>query len=357
MNMRHAALIILVVSVIVSCSTTSGPKEAPTAIQGPDENWPTAGWQYDTLNVPEGFDSLIEAFPGKYSLLIVNDGKIAFEHYQEPYAKDSLIHVNSCTKTVISMLFGAVFGDQFAHHENKAVVDYFPEYTVNDSLIEKIKVRHMLSMSSGMNWRGGIDAYDVKQMSKSNDWAKYVFERDMTEPPGEVFLYNSGGTQVISTLLHKRTGGLMSFAKDSLFQPLGISTFKWDSTPKGVPKAGWGLHLKIKDLAKLGYLLLQKGKWEDRQLIPEAWVTKMSEKHIVANSKYDYGYQVWIPDVGTECFLFRGSYPPSTKIVAVFPELNSVVAYVGENYNTNQLLRDLIVPALNQKHVVNAINE
>ena len=62
---------------------------------------------------------------------------------------------------------------------------------------------------------------------------------------------------------------------------------------------------------------------------------------------YDYGYQVWIPrDIGTTCYLFRGSYPPSTKIVAVMPELNSVVVYVGENYDTIELLRDLIVPAL-----------
>ena len=73
----------------------------------------------------------------------------------------------------------------------------------------------------------------------------------------------------------------------------------------------------------------------------------MSSKHITANDTYDYGYQVWIPkNIGTNGFLFRGSYPPSTKIVAVLPELNSVVVYVGENYNTNALLREFIVPAL-----------
>lgn len=203
-------------------------------------------------------------------------------------------------------------------------------------------------MSSGLEWKGGIDAADVVQMSNTNDWARYVFERKVTAPPGENFHYNSGGTQVISTLLNKRTeDGLMAFAKTNLFTPLGISEMKWDSTPKGVPKAGWGLHLRMQDMAKLGYLLLKKGTWEDRQIVPGAWVAKMSSKHIGANSKYDYGYQVWIPkNMGTECFLFRGSYPPSTKIIAVLPELNSVVVYVGENYQTIELLRDLIIPVL-----------
>lgn len=349
--MRHIALTILVVLLIVSCSKTNSTKESSAAVKKTSENWPTAGWKYDTLKYSTQFKHLVDSFPGTYSLLIVNNGQIAFEHYQEPYSADSLIHVNSCTKTVISILFGAVFKEQLAQNENRPAIDYFPEYTVYDPLIKKIKLKHFLSMSSGLDWKGGIDATDVIQMSKTNDWAKYVFERKVTISPGENFHYNSGGSQVISTILNKQTkDGLMAFAKENLFKPLGISEIKWDSTVKGVPKAGWGLHLKMKDMAKLGHLLLKKGKWKDLQIVPEEWVSKMSSKHVVANDKYDYGYQVWIPkNIETECFLFRGSYPPSTKIVAVLPQLNSVVVYVGENYNTNRLLRDFIVPVLQQK--------
>lgn len=345
--MRQVLMIILVVSFIISCSTKNGKKEAPP-IAKTTENWPTETWQYDSLNQAQQFKSVVDSFPGKYSILIVNNGKIAFEHYQEPYSKDSLIHVNSCAKTVISMLFGAVFNEQHAQHENTAAINYFPEYGIANTEIQKIKVKHLLSMSSGLDWKGGIDASDVVQMSTTNDWAKYVFEREVTELPGTNFHYNSGGSQVVASLLHKQTkDGLLVFANEQLFKPLGISEFSWDSTPKGIPKAGWGLHLKMHDLAKLGYLLLKKGKWKDGQIIPEEWVTKMSRKHLVANDTYDYGYQVWRPkNIGAECFLFRGSYPPSTKIVAVLPEKNSVVVYVGENYNTNTLLRDFIVPAL-----------
>ena len=347
-KMLHAILTIFVLFFAVSCSTKNGTKESSTSVEKTLKNWPTAGWEYDTVKNASKFKHLTDSFPGKYSLLIINKGKIIFEHYQEPYSKDSLIHVNSCTKTVISILFGAVFKEQFAQNENTAAIDYFPEYKVEDTLIQKIKAKHFLSMSSGLDWKGGIDATDVIQMSNTNDWAKYVFERKVMELPGEKFHYNSGGTQVISTILDRHTkNGLMAFAKENLFMPLGVSEIRWDRTPKGVPKAGWGLYIKMEDLAKLGYLLLKNGKWENLQIVPEEWVSKMSYKHIIANDKYDYGYQVWIPkDIGTECFLFRGSYPPSTKIVAVLPELNSVVVYVGENYNTNELLRDFIVPGL-----------
>lgn len=346
--MRYAALLILVVAFVVSCSPKKGKKDASVTAKETLENWPTAAWTYDTLNNALRFKSVIDSFPGKYSLLVVNNGKIVVEQYQEPYAKDSLLHINSCTKTVISILLGAVFKARFALNENKAAIAYFPEYTIRDSLIQKIKVKHLLSMSSGWDWKGGIDAADVIQMSNTKDWAKYVFDRKISGPPGENFHYNSGGSQVISTLLHKHTeDGLLSFAQENLFQPLGVSELKWELTPKGVPKAGWGLHLKMQDMAKLGYLLLKKGKWNNQQLVPEKWVSKMADQPIVANSEYDYGYHCWIPkNIGTRCFQFRGSYPPSTKLVAVLPELNAVVVYVGENYNTNRLLRDFIVPAL-----------
>ncbi|NRB47926.1 MAG: serine hydrolase [Saprospiraceae bacterium] len=346
--MRHPAWVILVALLIASCSSKNGAEKLSTVVKKTVDNWPTAAWEYDTLRNTSLFKPLLDSFSGKYSLLIVNNGKIAFEHYQEPYAKDSLIHVNSCTKTVIALLFGAVFKEQLALNENKAAIAYFPEYLIDDPLLQKVKVKHFLSMTSGLEWKGGIDAADVIQMSNTNDWAKYVFQRKVNEPAGVNFHYNSGGSQVVSTILDKqREEGLMAFAKEKVFEPLGISAFKWDSTSKGIPKAGWGLHLKMEDLARLGYLLLKKGSWEESQIVPEAWVAKMSNKHIEANSKYDYGYQVWIPkNIGTSCFLFRGSYPPSTKIVAVLPELNSVVVYVGENYSTIELLRDFIVPRL-----------
>lgn len=374
--MKHASFAIAIAAFIVACSSAKDGTNAPApptaktsdttaaetsdatagkAIESApaktDEKWPAAAWTRDASVDASRFMPLEDGFPGTYSLLVVSGGEVVFERYQAPYAKDSVIHVNSCTKTVIAMLFGMVFSEDVAENENRPAVDFFPEYALEDPLLRPIRVKHFLSMSSGLKWDGGIDAADVVKMSKTNDWARYVFERQVSGPPGESFLYNSGGSQVVSTILNKQTkGGLLAFAVERLFDPLQISEFKWDRTSKGVPKAGWGLHLKMEDMAKLGYLLLRKGKWRNTQIVPEQWVSTLSSKHVVANERYDYGYQVWIPKtIGAGGFMFRGSYPPSIKVVAVLPELDSVVVYVGENYETIELFRDFVVPALKRE--------
>ena len=241
-----------------------------------------------------------------------------------------------------------VFRNQLVLHENQSAINYFPEYQTDDIPVNNVKVKHFLSMSSGLKWNGGIDATDVLAMSETNDWAKYVFQKKPEHRPGEVYHYNSGGTQVISSILHKTLDtSLADYARDSLFSVLGILDFKWEQTSKGILKAGWGLHLKMHDMAKLGYLLLKQGKWEDQQLIPEEWIDAATKKQITVNDKYDYGYQFWISrNIGVKNYFFRGAYPPSKKIITVIPELNTVVVYVGEYHKTDELLKDFIIPAL-----------
>lgn len=199
-------------------------------------------------------------------------------------------------------------------------------------------------MSSGLEWEGGIDAKDVIAMSLSEDWAKYVFEKKVKEEPHEKHHYNSGGTQVISSILHRQVpDGLEKFAVDSLFSTLGIESYFWDKTLNGVPKAGWGLHLKMGDMAKLGYLLLRNGIWKDKQIIPKYWVKQATNPQINVNDKRDYGYQFWIvKDSEYKSYSFKGYYPPARKIIKVLPELDMVVVYVGENSNYQEIIKTYI---------------
>jgi CubicO group peptidase (beta-lactamase class C family) len=228
-----------------------------------------------------------------------------------------------------------------AENENTSSASYFPEYNITDTAIHKIKNKHFLSMSSGLDWKGGVDATDVIAMSQSDDWAKYVFERNVINEPGEHYNYNSGGTQVISSILHRQVGyDLEKFAVDSLFSPLGIESYFWDKTLNGVPKAGWGLHLKMADMAKLGYLMLRNGIWEERQLIPKYWVAKSTTSKIKISDSWDYGYQFWIPrEPEYQRYFFRGYYPPSHKIIEVIPELDMVAVYVGENSDFREVIK------------------
>lgn len=330
--------------VVLSCNSPKDKQEPKIENQPyPDKEWSTTNLNYSE-KVEKRMDSLAHVFDKKFSLLIIKNGSVIFERYQAPYLKDTLIHVNSCTKSVISILFGMVFKNDLTRHENKSSLSYFPLYPLNDSSLKKIKNKHFLSMSSGLDWKGGIDATDVIAMSESDDWARYVFERKVIHEPHVAYRYNSGGTQVISTILHSQASdGLEKFAVDSLFSPLNIESYFWDKTLNGVPKAGWGLHLKIPDLAKLGYLLLRNGKWKEKQLIPKYWVEQSTTSKINISDTWDYGYQFWIPHRAPyKSYLFRGYYPPSHKIIEVIPELDIVAVYVGENSNFKEVIKSHI---------------
>ena len=156
---RYLMVVLLVGFWMGSCKTENKPPaDAPKEVQ---PNWPTKGWTYADGPLALSFSKAIESFPGNYSLLVVQDGSIVFDHYQAPYAKDSLIHINSCTKTLIALLFGAVFETDFGQQENQPIPAFFPEYAIEDPKMHDIQVRHLLSMNSGLRWEGGIDANDV----------------------------------------------------------------------------------------------------------------------------------------------------------------------------------------------------
>ena len=339
MFMKKVLYILLTLT--ISCHYKDSKREIEVESKPyPDNEWLFANLDYSEKN-KKRIDSLNNVFEKKFSLLIIKNGRTIFESYQAPYLKDSLIHTNSCTKSVISMLFGMVFKNELIENENISSISYFPEYNINDSAIQKIKNKHFLSMSSGLDWKGGIDATDVIAMSLSEDWAKYVFERKVKNEPSENYHYNSGGTQVISSILHRQVSyDLEKFAIDSLFSPLGVKSYFWDKTLNGVPKAGWGLHLKMADMAKLGYLMLRSGIWKEKQIILKYWVDKSTTSQIKINDTWDYGYQFWISqDSEYKSYLFRGYYPPSHKIIEVIPELDIVAVYVGENSNFKEVIK------------------
>lgn len=342
MLMKKFLYILLLLT--ISCNSKFDREEIKDESKSSDtEIWDTAEIEYSE-EAKKRIDSLNKVYNQKQSLLIIEEGKVIFENYQAPYLKDSLIHINSCTKSVISMLFGMVFRDSLIEHENKSSLSYFPELNIHDSSIYKIKNKHFLAMSSGLDWKGGIDATDVIAMSESKNWAKYVFDRKIKNKPGEQYLYNSGGTQVVSSILHKQvSNNLDGFAVDSLFSPLGIDDFFWEKNDNGVPKAGWGLHLKMEDMAKLGYLMLRNGAWKGKQIIPEYWVKKSTTPQIKISDTWHYGYQFWIPrNSDYKSYLFRGYYPPAHKIIEVIPELDIVAVYVGENSDFHEVIKSYI---------------
>ena len=162
-------------------------------------------------------------------------------------------------------------------------------------------------MTPGFDWDEFNVPYnhpenDCRLMEESADWVAFVVNRPMAYPPGERFTYSSGVSQILSAIFLKSVGiTIADYARDHLFWPLEIREFYWQKTPQGLPDTEGGLYLHPQDLAKIGQLYIQEGKWEDRQVIPKAWINASVELHVRdtglygdGNQNRGFGYHWWL---------------------------------------------------------------
>jgi CubicO group peptidase (beta-lactamase class C family) len=153
----------------------------------------------------------------------------------------------------------------------------------------------------------------------------------MMNEPGSAFVYNSGATQLLSYILKTATGKEVDdYAKEHLFDPLGIEDYYWKRTPKGLADTQGGLYLLPRDLAKIGYLYLKGGVWDGRQIVPGDWITQSTQTEV--KSGFHYGFQWWLlPRLsagGDGGYAARGY---GGQILIVVPELDLIAVFTGWN--------------------------
>jgi hypothetical protein len=224
------------------------------------------------------------------------------------------------------------------------MVSFFPERTIAnlDPRKERITVRHLVSMQNGMEsgcFEGDEPTLDV--MRSSPDWVQAALDREMVRKPGSKFCYDSPGMHILSAILQERTGMTAAeFARQYLFEPLGIHDYVWESDPQGYTH-GWGdLHLQPADAAKLVYLWLNGGAWEGQQIVPQSWVRESVQprnKHV--DVEFGYGYGWWISPFDYYA-LGRGG-----QFVRAIPARNVIVVATGGNYDFGQV-DDFLIPSL-----------
>jgi CubicO group peptidase (beta-lactamase class C family) len=197
----------------------------------------------------------------------------------------------------------------------------------------------VLTMTTGIRWDEFTATYtDLKnncaQMEASADWVQYVLDQPMATEPGTAFVYNSGATELLSYLLRKATGkDVADYAREHLFGPLGIRSFAWKHTPRGLADTEGGLYLDPRDLAKLGYLYLHEGRWEGRQIVPAEWV-RQSTRWLVDTGWHvpGYGFKWWVLSRPAE-----GSYGAYAAIgyggqyLIVVPQLDLIAVFTAWN--------------------------
>ena len=278
-----------------------------------------------------------------HSVMIVKDGQVVYSHWQSQGA-DSVPHVlHSVSKTFTATAVGLAISEGKMALTDK-VVSFFPDKLPKEQSdnLKAMTVRDLLTMTCG---------HDVEPSFRNAkdgelDWVTAFLAHPVVHEPGTFYLYNSLGTYMLSAIVQQVTGEkVVDYLTPRLFEPLHIDKPRWEESPQGISCGGWGLWLKTEDLAKMGQLLLQKGEWNGKQLIPAEWVEEMSKKQVEsinpgtrieeAESKgmtketsdwmQGYGYQMWRCRPG--CFRADGA---RGQYIIVVPDRNAVVAITSD---------------------------
>lgn len=352
MNKKRLSLqitsLLLVLLFITACVSTS---------KGPDY-WPTEGWQTSTPE-EQGMDSEMLAkmfyFIRKedydiHSVTIIRNGYLVADAAIYPFKADSKHMMYSCTKSIISALIGIAIEQGYIGSVKQPVLSFFPGRTAAnlDANKEAMTLEHLLMMVSGLecrdsgvyNWRGFI------QMWQTDDWVQYILDLPMERPPGTRFEYHNGDSFLLSAIIQETTGiTAYTFAESYLFGPLGISDVVWPSSPRGITIGYSELRMLPHDMAKIGFLYLNKGQWDGEQIIPAAWVTASTYKSSSAIFPGGYGYQWWIANDGV--YSAQGYAGQSIFVV---PEQELVVVFTSNLSDRDSdfpksLLNSFIIPA------------
>ena len=334
------------------CSGAALSQEATEPI------WPTKEWQ---MSSPEeqGMDSTelaklvdfgarrILATPGVTlnsvldSLLVVRHGKIVVEAYYAPYTAGIPHDIRSATKAVISTLAAIAFKDGLLDSPSHRVLDFFDRRGIAnlDDRKEAITVQSLLDMTSGLEWTEPLTGRpdSMFEMERSTDWVKFILDRPMSNAPGSAFNYNSGNPHLLSAIITKLTGlSALDYANAKLFGPLGINDATWPHDPQGISVGGYGLNLLPRDMAKIGYLYLRNGAWEGKQLLPSAWIDKVThatvDMHLQLGLRYSNLFWALLDK---HVYMAVGYH---RQVIMVFPDLDVVAVTTGRgNYPLGEL--------------------
>ncbi|MCA1589507.1 MAG: beta-lactamase family protein [Acidobacteria bacterium] len=290
------------------------------------------------------------------------------------HTRDTLHDMRSVTKSVVAAAVLIAHSQGKIKSLDKPIFEFFPEYSrYAEGDKKNITVRHALSMSAGLDWNERISYADPAnseiQMERAANPFEYVLSQKLVEKPGTVFNYSGGLSQLLAEIVKRTTGSdIAVFTEKSLFGPLGISKFKWVRMRNGPPAAASGLRMRSRDMAKVGLLLVNKGRWNGKQIIPEKLVDEAMAEHVKVepegNTKegdmLSYGYQVWRPSFllnGDRILLIEFSGNGGQKVQMDRANQLMVVVTAG-NYNKRGLKKssfhiygDIVYPALLDRKV------
>lgn len=316
--------------------------------------WPTNGWNTTSpgdLGIDENKLATAREFAMNddlmRSVIIVKNGDIAYEEYFHGGSIEASTNLWSCTKSFASALTGILYDQGQIESTDRLMISLMPDYTD----FQMITLWNVLTMTTGLHWNEEGPLW--VQWILSDDWVQEALDRGFREEPGKSFFYSSGNSHILTSLVKYKTGiSPGQIAKNQLFEPMGIpfsvqdpdtkyTTWEqyleplpqsWRTDNQGIECASFGLYLTARDMAKFGFLYLNRGRWDDQQLISEEWVIESTRDQLTdIYGRYSYGYQWYLTLIDDEpAFLASGF---GGQIIGVVPSLDMVVVlkYEAEN--------------------------
>ena len=358
--------------VVAFASTSISPATAQSAIE---RGLPTAdpaneGFSQSRLKqMQDAIDT--GEFKAITSVLVARHGKIVYEHYFDSDGVDGLRNTRSATKTITGTLIGLAIDRRLLPGMDAHVMDYFADMKpieYPDPRKNKITLEDFLTMSSLLECddENSFSRGNEERMYLVEDWAKFTLDlpirgfpgwqsKPSDSPYGRSWSYCTAGAATLGVLLEraiKRT--IPDFARETLFEPLGISKVAWQFQPTGTAMTGGGLGLRSRDLLKIAQLYLNGGEWDGHRVLSSDWVTKSLQAHANAREDTDYGYLWWLQTFHANGRALRsyGMYGTGGNKVVVFPEQQIVIVVTTTNYHvqgasglTDKLIVDFIIHA------------
>jgi CubicO group peptidase (beta-lactamase class C family) len=367
-------LLTMLLPVVLTCTillVSCAPSQTSSAPERTGDGWQTAS--LSEVGISEKIDQAVACVnDGKcqnvHSILIVKDGKLVFEEYFDGYAfdydsdayrgkftefdADTTHNLASVTKSFTSALVGIAIDQGLIEGVDERVFAFFPEYaSLNDEKKDAITLYHLLTMTSGLEWNEMALSYgdarnDLIQLFIVSDPKEYILSKPVVSEPGVEWYYNGGGTNLLGEIIRKASGlRIDHFAQKHLFAPLGITDYEWDYINSDMVHASGNLRLRPRDMAKFGYLFLNRGVWRGERIISQEWVEESTKGHMPLSGTGEYGYQWWLKtyrlgSISVDSFYATGW---GGQKVIVFPSLDMVVVFTGGNYAGREPVDEVIV--------------
>ncbi|KMQ62371.1 beta-lactamase [Chryseobacterium sp. BLS98] len=329
---------------------------------------PNSGWKVSNEKLNEEKIRLLNRkiaenrFREITGIAVIKNEKLLLEEYFSNSGRDSLQDTRSVGKSFASALAGIAIRDGYLKNENQMLKEFYDlkQFKNYSSAKDSITIKSLITMGSGFDGNDSDENSpgNEENMYPTENWVKFTLDLPTTQnKPAKTWSYFTAGVVLTGDILDKTVPkGLENYAEKKLFQPLGITNYKWQFTPQQKPSLAGGIRMRVLDFAKFGQLYKNNGVWNGKNIIDKNWIKKSFTNYFTNDQDFEgYGYLFWrkVYKVGDRSFeAYQSSGNGGNKII-IFTEIPVVIVVTAKAYNkpyahiqTDKIVQEYLLPAI-----------